>query len=120
MLDKKTTAVLTMLAQQVGYNYKVVKKQTLLSALPKKYSDDVQSLVAIIAFLKEKDFLSVKYQDKEEICLALSVKAETYLSQDVPSAESQIPTKQAVWLLLGVFAFAFLGAFAAVLVGKLI
>ncbi len=121
MLDKKTTAVLSMLAQEVGYSYKVIKKQTLISALPKKYSVDVESLVAIITFLKEKDFLVVKYQDKDEICLALSVKAESYLSGvDNPTSESQLPSKQ-VWLLfLGVFAFSFLGAFAAMLIGKLI
>ena len=53
MLDKKMLAELAMLSQQVGYSYKVVKKAQLLANIPKKYAMDMDTLVAIIAFLRE-------------------------------------------------------------------
>ena len=121
MLDKKTAAVLQMLANEVGYSYKVVKKQQLVNALPTKYPLTEDELVAIIAFLKENEYLTVKYQDKNEICLALSVKAEAHLSGE---GEPQVNTKMAkgqAWLLVvACFLGAFLGAIVAVLIGKLL
>ena len=120
MLDKKMLAVLTMLSQQVGYSYKVVKKAQLLANIPKKYAMDMDTLVAIIAFLREMGYAVVKYQDKDDICLTLTVKAETYLAgEKQPAVKSQITNKQ-VWILfLGVFFASLLGAFVAVLLGKL-
>ena len=120
MLDKKTATVLNMLATEVGYSYKVVKKQQLVGALPKKYALTEDELVAIIAFLKENEYLTVKYQDQKEICLALSVKAESYLSgEQEPSVKAQM-SKGQTWMLVALtFVAAFLGALAAVLLGKL-
>lgn len=120
MLNKKTAAVLSMLADEVGYSYKVVKKQHLLDALPSKYKIDMEELVSIIGFLKENDYLTVKYQDKDEICLILSVKAESYLSgEQEPSMKAKMANGQAWLLVVATFVAAFLGAFAAVLIGKL-
>lgn len=120
MLDKKMTAVLSMLAEQVGYSYKVVKKQQLLEALPKKYQMDADTFVNIVAFLKENDYLVVKYQDKDDICLALTVKAETLLDgENEMAVKSKITGGQIWFIFIGAFLAAFLGAFAAVLVGNL-
>ena len=120
MLDKKMTVVLNMLVEQVGYSYKVVKKQQLLEALPKKYQMDADTLVSIISFLKENEYLVVKYQDKDDICLTLTVKAETLLAgENEMAVKSKIAYGQ-VWLLFaGVFLAAFVGSLLAALVGKL-
>lgn len=120
MLDKTMEAVLLMLSEQVGYSFKVVKKQALADSLPQKFAMDVDKLIAVIAFLKENRYLAVKYQDKEEICLALSVKAESYFSeQKHVTAQSHISNGQ-IWLLfLGVFAASLLGALVANLLEKL-
>ena len=125
MLDKKTATVLNMLADQVGYSYKVVKKQQLIGALPSKYNLTEEELVAVIGFLKDNEYLTVKYQDKDEICLALSVKAESYLSgymsgEEQPSVKTKVAKGQAWLLVASTFIAAFLGALAAVLIGKLL
>lgn len=120
MLDKKMIAALSMLAEQVGYSYKVVKKQQLIDALPKKCKIDADVFVSIVAFLKENDYLVVKYQDKEEICLSLTVKAETYLAGEKEMAVKSKITGGQVWLLfLGVFLASLLGTLVAELIGKL-
>ncbi len=46
MLYKKTAAVLKMLSAEVGYSYKVVKKQQLLDAMPRKLKMDADELVS--------------------------------------------------------------------------
>lgn len=120
MLDRKMTAVLDMLAEQVGYNYKVVKKQQLLDSLPKKHQMDLDTLVSILTFLKQEDYIVVKYQDKDDICLTLTVKAETLLAGEKEVAVKSKITNGQVWLLFtGVFLAAFIGAFLASLIGKL-
>lgn len=120
MLDKKMTTVLGMLAEQVGYSYKVVKKQQLIAALPKKCKIDAETFLSIVSFLKENDYLVVKYQDKEEICLSLTVKAETYLAGEKDVAVKSKITGGQVWLLFfGVFLASLLGALVAEIIGKL-
>ena len=120
MLDKKTATVLTMLSHEVGYSYKVVKKQQLLAALPKKQSLTEEELVATIGFLKDNEYLTVKYHDKDEICLALSVKAESCLSGEAEPSMKTKMTKGQAWLLVAAtFIAAFFGALLAVFVGKL-
>lgn len=121
MLYKKTAAVLEMLSAEVGYSYKVVKKQRLLDAMPRKYRLDEDELVSIIGFLKDSDYLTVKYQDKDEICLVLTVKAESYLSgEQEQSMKTKMANGQAWLLVAATFVAAFLGALFAVLIGKLI
>lgn len=121
MLDKKMTAVLNMLAEKVGYSYKVVKKQQLLEYLPRKLKINEESFATIMAFLKENDYVVVKYQDKNEICLTLTVKAETYLDGEQEVAvKSKIAGGQAWLLFFGVFMAAFLGTLVAMLLGKLL
>ncbi|MCM1289707.1 MAG: hypothetical protein NC132_04275 [Corallococcus sp.] len=120
MLNKKTEAVLNMLSTEVGYSYKVVKKQQLLDAMPKKQNLTLDELVSSVSLLKDNDYLTVKYQDKDEICLALTVKAESYLSgEQEPSPKAKMANGQAWLLVAATFVAAFLGALAAVLIGKL-
>ena len=113
MTDKKTLAVINMLSEQVGYSFKVVKIRHLLDSLPRKYAMDENALWTAISMLKEADYAVVKYRDKEEICLALTVKAENLLRAR-PAQKHDRP-----WLLAGVFVASFLGALLAVLLGKL-
>lgn len=121
MLDKKMTAVLKMLSEKVGYGYKVVKKQSLLDALPKKLKINDDTFNSILTYLKQNDYVVVKYQDKEDVCLTLTVKAESYLEGEQEVAvKSKIATGQAAALFIGVFLAAFLGAFIAEVISKLL
>ncbi len=121
MLDKKMTAVLKMLSEKVGYGYKVVKKQSLLDALPKRLKINDDTFNSILTYLKQNDYVVVKYQDKEDMCLTLTVKAESYLEGEQEVAvKSKIATGQAAALFIGVFLAAFLGAFIAEVISKLL
>lgn len=121
MLDKKMTAVLKMLSEKVGYGYKVVKKQTLLDALPKRLKINDDTFNSILTYLKQNDYVVVKYQDKDDVCLTLTVKAESYLEGEQEVAvKSKIATGQAAALFIGVFLAAFLGTFVAEVIFKLL
>lgn len=121
MLDKKSDAVLELLIKKAGKTYKVLNKNQLLDELPKKLRIDMQSLLGIITFLKENEYVDVKYQDKEEICITTTVKAESYNEGEKNiTQKAQITNAQVGLLFLGVFLAAFLGALVATLIGKLI
>ena len=120
MLDKKTDAVLELLTQKAGNSYKVLNKNQLLSELPKKLDIDMQSLLGIITFLKENEYVDVKYQDKDEICISTTVKAESYVEGEKNiTQKAKITNGQVGILMLGVFLAAFFGSLIATLVGKL-
>ena len=121
MLDKKTDAVLELLTEKAGNSYKVLNKKQILDELPQKYKIDAQSLLGIITFLKENEYVDVKYQDKEEICICTTVKAESYAEGEKNITQKAKITKGQLGLLLfGVFLAAFLGALVATIIGKLL
>ena len=120
MLDKKMEAVLQALLNLAGNSYKVLNKQGILQSLPRKLNIDSNTLGAIFSFLSENDFIDVKYQDKDEICLCTTIKAESYVTGDKMQQRASLSTKQNVWLTAGVFISSFLGAFVAILIAKLL
>lgn len=120
MLDRKSTAVLELLKEKTENAYKVLNKEQLIDELPAKIKMDVQTLLNIITFLAENDYVSIKYQDKDEICIATTVKADSYLEGEKDMQQkAKISNGQATFLLVGVFLAAFLGALIAGLIGKL-
>ena len=120
MLDKKMEAVLQALLNLAGNSYKVLNKQGILQSLPRKLNIDSNTLGAIFSFLSENDFIDVKYQDKDEICLCTTIKAESYVTGDKMQQRASLSTKQNVWLTAGMFISSFLGAFVARLIAKLL
>ena len=120
MLDKKTDAVLQLLVEKCGTTYKVLNKNQLVSDLPQKLGVDVQSLLAIVTFLKENEYVDVKYQDKDEICICTTVKAESYNEGEKNiEQKAKITNGQVGLLFFGVFLAALLGSLVAMLIGKL-
>lgn len=120
MLDKKSNAVLQLLRDKTENAYKVLNKNQILADLPKKYKVDMQSLLAIINFLTENEYVSVKYQDKDEVCIATTIKADSYLDGEKDlQQKAKLTNSQSILLFIGVFVAAFLGALAAALIGKL-
>lgn len=120
MLDKKMEAVLQVLLNLAGNSYKVLNKQGILQSLPKRLKIDSNTLGAIFSFLTENDFIDVKYQDKDEICLCTTIKAESYVTGDKMQQRASLSTRQSVLLIAGMFVSSFLGAFVAILIGKLL
>ncbi len=120
MLDKKTDAVLQSVAKLAGSGYTVLEKQQILQSLPTKYHADMENLCSILSFLKENGYVDVKYQDKESICLAVTVKAQNQMEGLKDTAGAKIVGNQ-FGLLLGLVCLAsFVGAFLAVLLGKIL
>lgn len=121
MLDKKSTALLELLYNKTENSYKVLNKGQLIDELPKKLKVDEQGFSAIVAFLKENEYVDVKYQDKDEICVSTTIKAESYLEGEKDlQQKAKITNTQATLLFVGVFIAAFLGALLAVVIGKFI
>ena len=120
MLDKKTESVLQLLTQKCGNTYKVLDKNQIVAELPARLGVDVQGLLAIVTFLKENEYVDVKYQDKDEICICTTVKAESYMEGEKDMTQKAKITNSQVGLLwLGVFLAAFVGSLIATLIGKL-
>lgn len=120
MLDKRTAAVLELLKNKTENAYKVLDKEQLLRELPKKLRIDAQGLLAIVTFLTENEYVSVKYQDKDEICIATTIKADSYIDGEKDlQQKAKLTNTQTALLFVGVFVAAFLGALLAALIGKL-
>lgn len=120
MLYKSTAALLKLLRDKTENNYKVLNKNQLLNELPAKYKVDMDGLLAIITFLTDNEYVSVKYQDKEEICIATTIKADSYLDGEKNMQQkAKLTNSQTTLLFVGVFVAAFLGALIAGLIGKL-
>ena len=120
MLDKKSTAVLQLLRDKTENSYKVLDKSQIVAELPAKLKIDLQSLLNIVAFLTENEYVSVKYQDKDEICISTTVKADSYLDGEKDMQQkAKLTNTQAALLFIGVFLASFLGALGAILLGKL-
>ena len=120
MLDKRTEAVLQILSEQAKDGYTVLQKQQLLKLLPQKYQLDTKNFCATVSFLKEQGYVDVKYQDKDSICLSVTVKAKNHLEGLGETKGAKIVSNQFGLLLLLVGACAFVGAFVATIVAKLI
>lgn len=120
MLDKKTDAVLQLIASKTDGTYKVLEKSQLLAELPAKLGVDENSFSSIVAFLKENEYVDIKYQDKDEICISTTVKTESYVvgEKDIQQ-KAKITNGQLGFLLTAMFLASFLGAFIATLIGKL-
>lgn len=120
MLDKKTNAVLQLLFEKTRNSYKVLNKGQLLEELPQKLKIDAQTFSSILTFLTENEYVGVKYQDKEEICVSTTIKAESYLDGEKGMQQkAKITDTQVTLLFIGVFIAAFVGALVASLIGKL-
>ena len=120
MLDKKSDAVLQLLTEKAGNTYKVLDKSQLVAELPSKLNIDVPSLLNIITFLKENEYVDVKYQDRDEICLSATVKAESYVEGEKVTEKATITNGQISVLMLAMFVAAFIGTLVANIVGKLL
>lgn len=119
MLDKRSAAILNILRQKVPSGYAVLSKSEIASSLPQKMRADEKVLAKTLLFLKENKYVEIKYQDKNEVCLALTAKADAYFF-DKPQAERTSLAATQLWILLGgVFLAAFFGALIAVALMRL-
>ncbi|MCM1043827.1 MAG: hypothetical protein NC350_06480 [Corallococcus sp.] len=121
MLDRKTEIILKYLSNTIGTNFTVVTKTDLIDALAKKASVDDVQLDSSLNYLKENNYITVKYQDSAEICLAVTMKSAAYLEHKSSEAtKAELTKKQHAYVFLYGALGAFVGAFLAVLLHGLI
>ena len=69
MLDKRCLSLLNIInAECSGSGYKIFAIDDLISAMPQKFGMDGDGVFECIKILTDREYLSVKYQDDNEIC----------------------------------------------------
>lgn len=72
MLDERTLTLLNIINEQCGKGgYKVFEIEDLISSFPTPYLLDRQGLNESLTILSSREYISIKYQDEQEICLAV-------------------------------------------------
>lgn len=120
MLDKKTDSLLRAVAKFAPEGYVVLSLDEIYQALPEKIQGDDKFVSDSINYLKDNDYIDVKYRDKNEICLAVTLKTQAYLGgeKELPQ-KAKIANGQLGFLLGAVFLASFLGSLAAHLIAAL-
>ncbi|MEG1706175.1 MAG: hypothetical protein RR086_05590 [Clostridia bacterium] len=118
MLEKKSEQLLKYFVENCSDKYSILGKDEIISALPTKTKLDLETFDAIINFLREKEYLSVKYLDSAEICVMSTLKASAYFEEPHSTTREKVnlPNKQ----YLITFLSALLGALIGALIGGLI
>lgn len=120
MLDKKTDALLRTLANFAPNGYVVLSMDEIFASLPQNAAKDDKFVSDALSYLKDNDYIDVKYRDKDEICLSVTLKTQAYLG-----GEKELPKKAKIvggqlgFLLGAVFLASFLGSLVAHLIAKL-
>lgn len=121
MFDKKTRAVLNYLESQCADGvYKVFEKDDVISAVKLRRELSRGDFDGIINFLEQKELAIVKYRDEEQVCVALTPKAQAALAEDrrdMQYAEKPSFDKK-IYFIVGLVAF--IGALLGAVVGKLL
>ena len=116
MLDSFTLNLLNILKD---YNKNNDFTVLVLKELENKIKTKKNSLSIIesLNYLKEKDFIKIKYLDEEEICYCLLANAKIYLeSENSNKIFKQKQTKMLIIQTLLTCLSAFLGAFVSVMI----
>lgn len=99
MLDYRTLSLLDIINSncQSG-GYKVFLINDLISAMPSAFKVDEQVILDCLEALKNHQYVSIKYQDDDEVCLLPLIKgkleSENRIDQEIEKIKSQ---KQYFW-----------------------
>lgn len=120
MLEKRILSLLKLLENNIGDNYKIVDKQELLSMLPSAARFDITSLESALNYLSDRQYISIKYSDSNDICLCTTAKAKAYLEHSKSNIERTTLTKSQYFTIFAVVLIAsFVGCLLATIVASL-
>lgn len=112
MLDKSCFALLDVInAHCLGLGYKIFYVSELLDAMPVGQKIDEKRLFECLSMLSRGEFISVKYQDDNEVCLCPLEKGRSVFENKI---EERIENTR---LQKRYFLSAFLGAVIGAVVG---
>lgn len=114
-MDKRKILLLKYLSKECGESYKVMDCANILKAI-KLYKNNFDGLKKDIEFLAHRNFVDLKYLDKDNVCLA--IKDNSRVLQENLKIEKGFNKK--LTLMFVVFSlvsgvFAFLGAMLAII-----
>lgn len=70
MLDKRSMALLKIINEEcINSGYKIFSVEQLINSLPSELGVDENVFLICIKNLFDREYISVKYQDENEICL---------------------------------------------------
>lgn len=120
MLDKRCLALLKIINEQCADSgYKIFSFQELISLMPNHFGVDESVVCLCIKTLIEHEYISVKYQDEQEICLVPLVKGrlvfENAIDEQVERGRAE--KKYFVYSFIGAILGGVVGAFITLLFG---
>ncbi len=84
MLDERSLALLKIInGECVGTGYKIFALEDLVFSLPREFYMDKEGVAKLILNLCEREYISVKYQDENEVCACTLPKGRTVFENAV-------------------------------------
>lgn len=117
MLDTFTSKLLNYLySQNSNGDFRILSINEIMANLRIKENDNAK-LNNSLSYLKEKEYIKIKYLDEEEICYCLLTNANIFIENNNFNkvSKSKSAGKYLLKLIL-LFLSAFLGAFSAVMI----
>ncbi len=116
MLDKRCIALLDVInSNSNDSGYKIFSFEELISLLPIRLSFDVEGLMETLSNLSRNEFISIKYQDENEVCLRPLIKGRVAIENKTEKdlEENSFKKKLIIFSFLG-------GLFGGLLSGVII
>jgi len=115
MLDSRSLILLNAINTKCeGSGYKVLRIEDLASEMPKKYAYGVDEIRRAISELSAREYVSVKYEDENEVCLTPLSKGR-FLFENVKERKSEQTRNNRKHFL-----YSFLGGFAGCAIATVI
>lgn len=120
MLDKISAKLIKVLNKlSVKNTYNVLELREILNNLQDKNKMDEEVLLKNLEYLAEREFIDIKYSDENEVCLCLLPKSRRVGDEmeEIAKIKKNYISLAIISSIFG-FAFAFLGAFLAIILFK--
>lgn len=117
-MDKRKLILLKYLLDNCNHGYKVLDTKKLLSTI-KKYRNNYQLLENDIEYLKQMQYIDLKYIDDINLCLC--IKDNSRILQENLKVEKGSKNQSILNLILTVFVsgiMSFVGAFLAIIITR--
>ncbi len=112
MLDNRTDVLLNYINKQCSEgSYRIFSPSELISAFPEKFAVDFDGLLLILDYLKEREYIAVKYTDEKAVCLAPMPKGRIYHEEQAAAERHSKSYKRLV-------CFALIGSLLGGVIGR--
>lgn len=116
-MDKDIEILLMYLQKEVGTQYKILTIKDIMAQLPQKHFRTETQFLSAVNYLKEENYIQVKYNDNTDICLRVNSKTNAYFEHSRTEVKRAVLKKRQYWWF---FLMAMLGAFCGCLLYNII